>query len=191
MSHTPFIQKLTAQGPVLTDGACGTQLQARGLAPGETPDLWNLTQPEKVAEVARAYVEAGSQKTGVIPSGTRDRILQCLIRHYRVAVSALRIRRGLPTATAAGGLPLGDRFAKLRGQISQHDFRAGLRALLIGYPVTAIWALLGLRKEHVGFLVQSRGGYRLAVFEQGYPAFPRRAGLSLRPRQQYRPVLRG
>jgi methionine synthase I (cobalamin-dependent) len=57
----PLIQKLVAQGPVLTDGAWGTQLQARGLAPGNTPDLWNLTHPEKVAEVARAYVEAGSQ----------------------------------------------------------------------------------------------------------------------------------
>jgi 5-methyltetrahydrofolate--homocysteine methyltransferase len=28
---------------------------------GEFPDLWNLSQPERVAEVARAYVEAGSQ----------------------------------------------------------------------------------------------------------------------------------
>jgi methionine synthase I (cobalamin-dependent) len=56
-----LIQKLISQGAVLTDGAWGTQLQARGLAPGETPDLWNLTHPDKVSEVARAYVEAGSQ----------------------------------------------------------------------------------------------------------------------------------
>jgi methionine synthase I (cobalamin-dependent) len=48
-------------GPTITDGAWGTQLQARGLAPGEVPDLWNLTHPKEVAEVARAYVEAGSQ----------------------------------------------------------------------------------------------------------------------------------
>jgi methionine synthase I (cobalamin-dependent) len=61
MTLHPTIQKLAAQGPVLTDGAWGTQLQARGLAQGEIPDLWNLTRPEKVAEVARAYVEAGSQ----------------------------------------------------------------------------------------------------------------------------------
>lgn len=61
MKIHPLIQKLIAQGPVLTDGAWGTQLQARGLAPGENPDLWNLTHPDKVAEVARAYVAAGSQ----------------------------------------------------------------------------------------------------------------------------------
>jgi len=61
MNLHPTLQALLARGPVLTDGAWGTQLQARGLAPGETPDLWNLTQPQKVAKVARAYVEAGSQ----------------------------------------------------------------------------------------------------------------------------------
>jgi methionine synthase I (cobalamin-dependent) len=56
-----FIQKIIAAGPVLTDGAWGTQLQARGLKPGEVPDLWNLTRPETVSEVASAYVAAGSQ----------------------------------------------------------------------------------------------------------------------------------
>jgi 5-methyltetrahydrofolate--homocysteine methyltransferase len=61
MKLHPLIEKLTAQSAVLTDGAWGTQLQTRGLAPGEVPDLWNLTHPGKVTEVARAYVEAGSQ----------------------------------------------------------------------------------------------------------------------------------
>ena len=57
----PLIQELTASGPVVTDGGWGTQLQARGLPPGKSPDGWNLTDPEKVEEVARAYVEAGSR----------------------------------------------------------------------------------------------------------------------------------
>ena len=50
-----------AGGLLITDGAWGTQLQARGLPPGAAPDTWNLTHPERVEEVARAYVEAGSQ----------------------------------------------------------------------------------------------------------------------------------
>jgi len=57
----PLIEKLIAQGPVVTDGAWGTQLQARGLAPGECPDAWNLSHPDRVEAVARAYVDAGSQ----------------------------------------------------------------------------------------------------------------------------------
>ncbi len=50
-----------AGGVLITDGAWGTQLQARGLAPGVAPDAWNLTHPDRVEAVARAYVEAGSQ----------------------------------------------------------------------------------------------------------------------------------
>jgi methionine synthase I (cobalamin-dependent) len=57
----PTIEKLIATGPVVTDGAWGTQLQVRGLAIGEFPDAWNLTHPQRVAEVASAYVNAGSR----------------------------------------------------------------------------------------------------------------------------------
>ena len=57
----PTIQKLITSGPIVTDGAWGTQLQARGLAIGDFPDAWNLSQPDRVAEVARAYVDAGSR----------------------------------------------------------------------------------------------------------------------------------
>ncbi len=48
-------------GVLISDGAWGTQLQARGLPPGVIPDTWNLTHPGQVESVARAYVEAGSQ----------------------------------------------------------------------------------------------------------------------------------
>src|SRR5579872_14369 len=57
----PLIEQLLAQGPVITDGAWGTQLQAQGLGLGEFPDVWNLSHPERVAKVARAYIDAGSQ----------------------------------------------------------------------------------------------------------------------------------
>jgi methionine synthase I (cobalamin-dependent) len=57
----PLIQHLVSHGLVITDGAWGTELQARGLALGDFPDAWNLTHPDRVGEVARAYVEAGSQ----------------------------------------------------------------------------------------------------------------------------------
>jgi len=56
-----LLEELLAATPVLTDGAWGTQLQARGLGPGECPDQWNLTRPAEVEQVARAYVEAGSR----------------------------------------------------------------------------------------------------------------------------------
>ncbi len=55
-----LIEKLTAAGTVVSDGAWGTQLQALGLETGACPDAWNLAEPEKVKQVAAAYVEAGS-----------------------------------------------------------------------------------------------------------------------------------
>src|ERR1035438_10214650 len=55
------LREWLADGLLIADGAWGTELQARGLAPGAAPDTWNLTHPERVEAVARAYVEAGSQ----------------------------------------------------------------------------------------------------------------------------------
>ncbi len=57
----PTIERLVSDGPVVTDGAWGTQLQRLGLPVGEPPETWNLARPEKVELVARAYVEAGSR----------------------------------------------------------------------------------------------------------------------------------
>jgi len=54
-------QKWLSEGPLIADGAWGTQLLALGLSPGTLPDAWNLERPERVESVARAYVEAGSQ----------------------------------------------------------------------------------------------------------------------------------
>ncbi len=73
-----LLEKCLSSGPVVTDGAWGTQLQARGLAPGECPDAWNLTHPDLVEQVARAYVEAGSQ---VILSNTFGASSLSLARH--------------------------------------------------------------------------------------------------------------
>ncbi len=47
--------------PLLLDGAMGTQLQARGLQPGETPELWNLIHPDAVRAIHAAYYAAGAQ----------------------------------------------------------------------------------------------------------------------------------
>lgn len=43
------------------DGAMGTRLQSLGLKPGELPEIWNVTQGDKIARVHREYYEAGSQ----------------------------------------------------------------------------------------------------------------------------------
>jgi 5-methyltetrahydrofolate--homocysteine methyltransferase len=53
------------------DGAMGTLLQNRGLKPGELPDTWNLTDPDVIIGIHRAYLEAGCNiiKTNTFSSG--------------------------------------------------------------------------------------------------------------------------
>ncbi len=45
---------------VYLDGGTGTLLQKNGLAPGELPELWNLTHPEVLIKIHRDYYDAGS-----------------------------------------------------------------------------------------------------------------------------------
>jgi 5-methyltetrahydrofolate--homocysteine methyltransferase len=46
---------------ILTEGAMGTMLFAAGLTQGYSPEFWNVEQPEKVAAVHQAYLDAGAQ----------------------------------------------------------------------------------------------------------------------------------
>lgn len=56
-----FLTRLT-NGPVLVaDGAMGTMLQAAGLPPGTPGEVWVMEQPEAVARVHQAYIEAGAE----------------------------------------------------------------------------------------------------------------------------------
>jgi len=59
MASTCDVVKLGAC--VVADGAWGTEFQRLGLEAGSPPEHWNLLHPEKVAEVARSYVEAGAR----------------------------------------------------------------------------------------------------------------------------------
>lgn len=45
---------------VFLDGGLGTLLQKKGLRPGEYPERWNITRPEVLREIHKAYYDAGS-----------------------------------------------------------------------------------------------------------------------------------
>ena len=45
---------------LLGDGAMGTQLQRAGLEPGGCGEAWNIDQPDRLLEIQKAYVDAGS-----------------------------------------------------------------------------------------------------------------------------------
>ena len=48
------------ENPLYLDGGMGTLLQSRGLGVGELPERWNITHPDVITEIHRAYYDAGS-----------------------------------------------------------------------------------------------------------------------------------
>ncbi|MBN1844468.1 MAG: homocysteine S-methyltransferase family protein [Sedimentisphaerales bacterium] len=55
-----ILEALKAGRILLSDGAMGTALQQRGLAPGDNPERWNLDHPEAVEQISADYIAAGS-----------------------------------------------------------------------------------------------------------------------------------
>src|SRR5262245_8680634 len=85
---------------LLMDGAMGTELQRAGLHPGECHELWNLTRPERVAVVHRAYAAAGAEclLTNTFQAGPA-----ALARHGRADRLGEVVRAGVALARAAAG----------------------------------------------------------------------------------------
>jgi methionine synthase I (cobalamin-dependent) len=124
----PILQELLARGPVVTDGAWGTELQARGLGLGEFPDLWNLTHPNRVGEVARAYVAAGSQviltntfganRIRLSEQSAADRLAEINARGVEISLAAATGRARVFASIGPTGKLL------LNGDITEDELRA-------------------------------------------------------------------
>ncbi|MBK7626758.1 MAG: homocysteine S-methyltransferase family protein [Bacteroidales bacterium] len=55
-----ILDKIKQNKILLCDGAWGTFLQAKGMQPGECPELWNITHKSEVKDIAESYLLAGS-----------------------------------------------------------------------------------------------------------------------------------
>src|SRR5690349_11430308 len=61
--------------PVLSDGAIGTMLQAAGLMPGASPEVWNVDHADRLRVIHTAYADAGAHLlTTNTFGGTRPRL---------------------------------------------------------------------------------------------------------------------
>jgi len=106
------------------DGAQGTMLQAAGvLNPGDCPELLNITHPEAIATIIRAYVEAGSDHVETCTFGASaiklehyglsDRVREINIAAVKVAKEAAQGR-----AKVVGGMGPSGRFIEPLGDLS-------------------------------------------------------------------------
>lgn len=55
-----FSRLLNERPYLLTDGALGTNLFTMGLQTGDAPELWNIDYPERIADLAQQFIDAGS-----------------------------------------------------------------------------------------------------------------------------------
>ena len=55
-----LLERIVSGEILISDGAMGTFLQAKGLQPGESPELWCITHSNAVKSIAEAYIAAGS-----------------------------------------------------------------------------------------------------------------------------------
>lgn len=141
-----FLQRL-GQGRLFCDGGMGTLLQAKGLRGGEFPETWNLTHPEEIIALNRAYFEAGSDIIATntfganalrFPENLRE-IVEAGVAHARTA----RRQAGRPDAYVAldvgptGKLlqPMGDlpfeKAVELFGETIHIGVAAGVDLVLI------------------------------------------------------------
>ena len=72
MTRSEFAARL-AQGPLLLDGATGSNLMKAGMPKGVCAETWILDHPQAILDLQRAYVAAGSQVL-LAPTFTAGRI---------------------------------------------------------------------------------------------------------------------
>ncbi|KAA0252954.1 hypothetical protein FBQ97_00230 [Acidobacteria bacterium ACD] len=115
----PLLSRLSRGEPVLGDGAWGTMLQERGLAPGDPPETVCLSRPRLLTEIAMAYFAAGAE---VITTNTFGASEVRLSRHglsgkcaevCRQAVAAIREGVGRRALVSGSVGPLGELLAPL------------------------------------------------------------------------------
>ena len=145
------IRTLIADNPyILTEGAMGTMLFASGLTQGYSPEFWNVEQPEKVAAIHQAYLNAGAQilLTNTF-GGTRFRLAlhkaQERVEELNIAAVKL-LQKVAQTASrpvlVAGNIGPTGQVLLPYGEMSYDEAReafAEQAAALIGGGVDLIW----------------------------------------------------
>ena len=92
----------------MLDGGMGTVLQQRGLPPGGQPELLNLTEPDLIRSVHRAYIDAGSQVIYTNTFGAnRKKLARTGHSVDEIVRAAVRIAREAAGADALVALDIG------------------------------------------------------------------------------------
>lgn len=123
-----LLDRLAEKTVLVSDGAWGTMLHAKGLAPGACPEEWNVSHAEDVQSVASAYAQAGSDLILTNTFGGSRIRLEKMGHGDRVAelneAGARNSLTAAPGAVIAGSVgPTGEFLAPL-GKMTAEDLEA-------------------------------------------------------------------
>ncbi len=90
MTWQDFLEK-ARKGVAYSDGSMGVFLQQYGLRGEDCPELWNVTKPEIIQSVHRAYIEAGS-----------DLVITNTLGGNRIKLESYHLAHRLEELNAAG-----------------------------------------------------------------------------------------
>ena len=94
--------------PVLSDGAIGTMLQAAGLMPGASPEIWNVEHEDRLRVIHTAYADAGAHLlTTNTFGGTRPRLALHGLEDRVHELNEAGARLAREVADSSGALALG------------------------------------------------------------------------------------
>lgn len=130
MSNANFLERIQAGEILISDGATGTNLQARGLPIGQPSDVWVLENPQEVIRLHRDFIAAGSNiiltntfggsRTNLSKRGLTDKVAEM----NRRAVELARIAaEGTQTLVAGSMGPLGEMLQPF-GTLEESDAQA-------------------------------------------------------------------
>ncbi len=100
---TDLAALLGERGVLVADGGMGTSLFEMGLTSGDSPELWNVDHPDRVASVHQGFVDAGAD---VLLSntfgGTASRLELHDLQHRLAELNAAGVRVARQVADRAG-----------------------------------------------------------------------------------------
>ncbi len=134
MAQSTFLQALASGRVLVSDGATGTNYQARGLERGSAPEQWLFEAPEQVVRLHRDFVGAGSDiiltdTFGATPvrlthAGLEARAEEVNRRAVELAREALTDKEGW----VAGSIGPTGQLLEPYGSLSQEEAKANYAA---------------------------------------------------------------
>jgi len=121
MNKKDFANFIIEKGPVILDGATGTNLMEAGMPIGVCPEAWVMENPQVILKLQKSYVEAGSHivyaptftgnRIKLEEYGLEDRLAEInttLVQLSKQAVEGRALVAGDMTMTGQQLFPMGE-----------------------------------------------------------------------------------